>query len=382
MSQPTHRRASRAALAACLGLIMLAAASGPATAQVRFQEDRELLGLDLRQSYRTWTIDDTVTGESVVVRQYAARSRATVDVLRNLDLVLYTAGGFSEDRRAGVDRIAGLADTKLKAYGYTWDDRLAISVGVNLPTGITSLDDEQVAAVQAVSSNVLGFPMKNYGSGTELDLGVATGMDLARGVTIGGGASVLIKGSYDLDPATTFEPGAEIALTAGADWRTTGALVSLDLLYRMYGDDQLDDAGSFADGDQFETTLGGAWRADDWGVDASLRHIYKQDGEYDWVRPAAENRVENGHNLWFLMSPYYQAHDAVTVRGILDYVTVDQSQQQASGAWALGFGGGVDVRVTPRAIVALRATRLVGRNDDDTIELSGFDGMLTIRWQY
>jgi len=353
-----------------------------AQGQVGFLEDRERVGIDLRQSFRSWTIDDEVTGESVEIRQFAARARATVDVVKNVDLTVYTAGGYSQDRRDVINEIAGLTDAKLKAYGYFWDDQLVASMGVNIPTGITALTDEEVTAVQAVSPNILGFTMKNYGGGTDLDLGLAVGRDLGRGWAVGGGASILVQGSYDLDSRSEYDPGAEIAVTAGADWRARGVLVSLDCLYRMFGDDQLDDAGSFADGNQFETTLRGAWQATSWGVAGNLRHVLKQDSEFDWARPASENRVENGHNIWMTLNPYYRLHDAVDLKGILEYATVEQSQQQATGAWALGFGGGLDVRLTPRAIVAVQAVRLTGSNDDGTLDLSGFGGMLTVRWQY
>ena len=355
--------------------------AGSAAAAVQFPDDRELLNFGLQVSYRSWNIEDQTTGDKTTVRQFATRALTTVDVHRSVDLVVYGSGGFSQDRRDVVSEISGLADTKLKAYGYAWDDQLVFGLGVNIPTGVTALDDGQVKAVQAVSPNVLGFRMRNYGNGTDLDLSVSLGHDLGRGWTVGGGLSYLLRGEYDLDPRTVYGPGNEFAATAGADWRRGRLLLSLDSLYRDFGTDTVADAGSFADGSQFETTIRALWREKSWGAEAYLRHIYKQESEYTWIPPANDTRVDNGNNLWFSIIPYYQFNETVAVRAVLDYVTVDQALQQPLGAWTLGYGAGVDVRLTPHAILDLQATRLDGRSNDDTIKMSGFDVLMTIRWQ-
>ena len=382
MNQPRPR------IARCTGILVLPAlvvsmiCAGAAAAAVQFPDDREVLSFGLQLSYRSWNIEDKTTGDKATVRQFATRAMGTVDVHRNVDLVVYGSGGFSQDRRDVVSEISGLADTKLKAYGYAWDDQLVFSLGVNIPTGITALTDEQVKAVQAVSPNVLGFRMRNYGNGTDLDLAVSLGHDLGRGWTVGGGVSYLLKGEYDLDTSTVYGPGNEFALTAGADWRRGRLLLSLDTLFRNFGEDTLGDAGTFSDGNQLETTLRALWREKSWGADVYLRHIYKDDSQYTWIPPATDTRVNNGHNLWLTISPFYRLHDTVSVRALVDYVSVDQALQQPLGAWSLGYGGGIDVRLNRNTILDLQATRLVGRSDDDTIEMSGFDVLLTIRWQF
>jgi len=365
-------------------LVLTLALVAPAitSADVGFPDDREIFGLGLQLSYRNWTIDDEVADDQVVVRQFATRLKGTVDVTKMIDLVVYTAGGFSQDRRETVSEISGLADTKLKAYGYAWNDQLLLGLGVNLPTGITALDDEEVRAVQSVSTNVLGFRMKDYGRGTDVDLSASLGFDVGRGWTVGGGLSYLVRGEYDLDTRTSYAPGNEFAATAGADWRNDQWLFSLDSLYRNFGQDTVSGDGTFADGDQLETTARVTWRPSKWGGHFSLRHIFKQDSEYHWDLPASDTRVDNGNNIWLTLTPYYQFSESVSVRALVDYVTVEQAMQQAMGAWSLGYGAGVDVRLHDRAIMDLRATKLVGRNEDDTIKLSGFDVVLTLMWQF
>lgn len=382
MNKISHRTVLRVGFLPLLVLAVSMVWTGTATADVRFPDDRELVNFGLQHSFKSWTIEDETSGDEVTVRQFATRLKATVDVHPDVDLVVYTAGGFSQDRRGVVSEISGLADTKIKAYGFAWEDQLVLSLGVNIPTGVTSLDDEDVKAVQAVSPNVLGFRMKDYGGGTDLDLATSVGFDLGHGWTVGGGLSYLFRGEYDLDTRSTYGPGNEFSITAGSDWRRGRLLLSLDTLYRGFGKDSLGSSGTFSNGDQFETSARALWRKESWGTHVFLRHIYKQDGEFTWDRPASETRVDNGHNLWFAFSPYYQPNGVVSLRALIDYVTVEQSQQQARGAWSLGYGCGVDVRLTPRAILEVRSTRLVGRNEDSTVKMSGFDSMVTVRWQY
>ena len=51
-------------------------------------------------------------------------------------------------------------------------------------------------------------------------------------------------------------------------------------------------------------------------------------------------------------------------------------------SWTLGVGLGVDLRLNQTAILDARFQRLTGADEDDQIDLSGWDTVVTIRWQY
>lgn len=371
-----HHLRSTAAALLCVALCCTRAA-----ADVTFGDERESFAASGQQSYRTWTIEDATTGQKRTLRQFASRWHATFETSDVTELVFYTSGGFSQDRAADVAEISGLSDVKLKGFYHAAQDQLLFGLGVNLPTGQTNLDDEQVRAANAISPNVLGFRQRRYGEGFDLDLSVAAGRHIGETVTLGGGVSFLHKGPYDLDDTSEYDPGSELALTVGADFQRETVAASGDVVYRLFSKDKLDEADSFEEGAQIELNLRGYLRGERWGLDAWVRDVIKDDNEVLGVPLGTDSRVENGNNLWFGVSPSYQPSDVVAVKGLLDYVAVEQSQQQTTGAWALGIGAGVDVQLRPFAIVEARVQKLTGNSEDDSVDLSGWDGVLALRWQ-
>jgi hypothetical protein len=368
------------ALIATLALMMVAL---PASADVLFGHDREILAATSQNSYRLWKIEDTTTGESRVVRQAASRLSSTFVLGENVDLLLYTSGGFSQERAVQNIDLSGLADVKLKGYWHVWQRRLVLGMGFNLPTGRTHLNEDEVRVATLIAPNVLGFRLRNYGSGLDLDLGMAVGGSLGGSVTVGGGISGLVRGSYDLDEVSKYRPGNELALTAGIDARRQSLAGTLDLVYRIFGADQVDGTDSFQEGDQLEITAVAALRGERWGADATLKDVVKADNQFlTTLPPGLDNRVANGNNLWLDLAPRYQPVDRWVMKALFDVVLVAQSQQQDTSASAYGLGIGSEVRLTPEAIADLRLTRLWGGSQDNTLDLSGWDTTLALRWQY
>lgn len=351
---------------------------------VVFGDDRELLNIGSHSSYRAWTVEDDLTGESRVVRQFTSRATGTFDLGPDVDLVFYTSGGFSQDRAAEVAELSGLGDTKLKGYLHAFRRRVVFSAGVNVPTGQTQLSEEQIRVGTAISPHVLGFRMKNYGGGLDVDLGVASGFELTPRITVGGGISTLLRGAYDLDQLSEYKPANEIALTAGADFKLAPTRhVTADLVYRIFGEDELGGAASFQEGAQIELNLVASLHGERWGLDAVLKDIIKADNELLLaLPPGADNRVGNGNNLWLSVHPRYQGNAFWAVKGLVDYVSANQSQQQETSAWALGLGIGGEFRLTPVAILDVRVSRLTGGSEDDSLTLSGLDTVFSLRWQY
>jgi len=384
---PLSCHALRRFSAALLLLVILASVlmQAPAVrASVRFGDDRELLLINNINTYRSWNIEDKVTGESRTIRQLAIRLFGNFDIGETTDLVFYSSGGVSQNREEEVSEISGLADTKLKLFQQAWDRRALLGLGVNLPTGQTSLSDAELKASTSVAPNVLGFPMKRYGEGLDLDASVALGFEVGPGWAVGGGADYLFKGPYDLDPLTEYDPGDEYAVNLGADYRTDSWISTLDFVFRGYGTDKMNGMDSYADGNQLEFTLRSTWRKGKWGWDLSLRDVYKLESTIitSTGTPGSDTRVDNGNNLWLSLYPMYQPADKLVLRLIFDFVSVDQAVQQPVGAWAVDLGLGLEARLNDVTILDLRAAWLTGGDETGDLELSGLDGMIALRWQY
>jgi hypothetical protein len=380
------RGASRTAvLGASLTAALVVGAVPRAVADVAFAQERTLYTAMGQNSLRTWVVKDKQTGDQRTLRQFASRWFGTIKTGPNAELVLYTSGGFAQDHASDVDvaEIRGISDVKLKGFYHVASDQLLLSAGVNLPTGITKLSDEQVRAASAVAPNVYGFRQKRYGEGFDLDLGVSAGKHLSPDWTLGGGVSFLHKGAYDLDLSTRYDPGSEIAFTVGADFAGGRATAATDLVYRLFTSDQTNGQKSFDEGGQLELNVRSSVRGERFGLDVSARDVVKSSNTILAPLPAGtDDRVDNGNNFWLWVTPSYQPSEVVALKGLFEYTATGQGQQQPSSGWATGFGGGIDLQLRPSAILEARAERLVGGSQAKNVDLSGWDVLLGLRVQH
>lgn len=355
----------------------------PALAQPVFGDARDWLSATNENSYRTWTVE--VEGEgSYEARQVSSRLFSTLSLAQNFDLVIGTAAGWSQDRRVENSALDSIGDVKAKGFLYALERRLLLSAGINLPTGSTSLNEEEVRALQAIQPTVLGFRMREYGRGFGLDLGAALGHDVTPRMTVGGGIGYLYAGEYDLDQTAAFQPGGEFTFTLGTTYNGVNARGGADVVYRIFGTDQTNGADSFEEGAQLELTARGSVRNGRAGLDLLVRNVIKDDNTViveGATSGAGENVVENGNTLWLYAVPRFDVRPWLSFKGLFDLVNASQSQQQSTSAWAAGFGLGLEVRMSPVAILDVRAQKLTGKSEDDRVDLSGWDAVLAIRWQ-
>ncbi len=368
-----------------LGVALLSACFvTTAGADALFGADRSLWSASSETSRRSWRIENTATGEIYEVRQFSSSMLSRVSPHEDLDFVLGFVGGASQDRTGETAEIDGLGDVKAKAFFHTLDRRMLLSAGLNLPTGVTALDENQVRALRAVQPTVLGFRQREYGRGMGIDLGAAMGFDVKPGVTVGGGIGALIHGEYDVDASTPFQPGNELTFTAGADVRRPGWTTSADVVYRMFGTDRLDGTDAFQEGSQIELSLRSGVRNGKVGFDIALSEIIKSDNEVllaGSTSSGGDNRVENGNTFWLAFSPRVQPNPWFTFKGLFDLISANQSQQQGTSAWGAGIGLGVELQLTDLARLELRGQRLTGGSEDSDLELSGWDAAVAILWQ-
>jgi hypothetical protein len=136
---------------------------------------------------------------------------------------------------------------------------IVLTAGVNLPTGQSSVKQEQLLAAGLIGSDFLAFPISNMGTG----FGGTGGVAFARPVgdwNIGAGFSMRQSSAYEPLEAPgaitpRYQPGNEYRVRAGVD-RTFGTgRVNLGLTYSTFGNDNL--AGSiYNTGNRWITQLG------------------------------------------------------------------------------------------------------------------------------
>lgn len=143
-------------------------------------------------------------------------------------------------------QISGLTDTQVRANYTLGNDLVVLTAGVNLPTGRSTVQPQQLVAASLIGSDFLAFPISNMGTG----FGGTGGVAFAKPVgewNVGLGVSMRRSAQYDPFDATGgqalhYQPGNEYRARGGVDHPFGTGRVSLGLTYSTFGNDNL--AGS------------------------------------------------------------------------------------------------------------------------------------------
>lgn len=120
--------------------------------------------------------------------------------------------------------LRGATDVKLRLVGHLASDRFLLNLGINAPTGLASLDGEDLAALRIIGAPPLRMPSPTLGSG----LGGTAGVVLAQRAgswALAAGASYEVRAQYTpidatiagIASTTELNPGDAIHLSLGAD---------------------------------------------------------------------------------------------------------------------------------------------------------------------
>ena len=164
-----------------------------------------------------------------------------------------TASGGSPD-----SRISGLTDTQLRATYTSGNDALVLTAGVNLPTGQSTVEADQIEAAGRIGSDFLFFPISNMGTGLAATAGLGIAQTAGRWNL---GAGVSVRHSQEYEPFDVagqrprFQPGSELRLRVGGDRELAGGRVMVGATWSAFGDDE---AGTFTynTGDRWVTQGG------------------------------------------------------------------------------------------------------------------------------
>ena len=239
----THR------LLALVPVCFLAASSFAQIQQTGLSAQRQPFTLSMSAVYQGYSGSTEISQFSLPISFYAP-------VGRNFGLALSTspASTSADAPESELAGISGTSDTQLQlSYGRRLTgSTIVFSVSANLPSGQTGLSADKKPTAILMSQNYLNLNLSTYGQGFNLAPGVTWAYSVNDDVAVGVGASYQYKGAFnpwaDVD---SYDPGNEILLTAGVDYRIDESLsVSGDLSYAAYGTDYLDGKESFDAGNR------------------------------------------------------------------------------------------------------------------------------------
>lgn len=136
--------------------------------------------------------------------------------------------------------LSGLTDVILRGAFQLKPDVAVLTVAVNLPAGNGTLDSLERPVANAAGSDLIPYPVQNFGSG----LNVTTGLAFAVPVgpwAIGLAGSYRYNGSYSPLAETdtlSLKPGGEVRVRFGADRIVGQGRVSLGLTYSTFSNDE------------------------------------------------------------------------------------------------------------------------------------------------
>ena len=225
--------------------------------------------------------------------------------------------------------LSGVTDVRTRLSARLAGDAVIVTVGANLPTGTTSLDAEQFAALRVLSAPALGMQAPALGTG----FGGTAGLVASRQI---GGWAWAAGASYELRQTYTpiafaagiaapdVDPGDAIHLTLGADGLVGQHGMTVALSTDLFGDEEL--AVAAAGGEGTVTTRLGPIFTVDWQLRVAttrLRELtlyvvdryrtpYERGGRD--VEESGGNYLDGGVRAVFPLSPSTGVLTAINLR--------------------------------------------------------------------
>jgi hypothetical protein len=158
------------------------------------------------------------------VNEYSVPIGITVPFGRYGDLTLSTGYAHivlrSADRALFQDqRLSGVVDTELRASWNAIPGRLVTFVTAALPTGIETVEGEELQILGALASDVIGFTAPTVGSGGSIGAGFGGAVPLTASWSVGVGGTFRKPLSYVpvLGNPRELQPGAEFRARVGVE---------------------------------------------------------------------------------------------------------------------------------------------------------------------
>ena len=210
----------------------------------------------LRLVYTHWNTEDD--SGSADVNQLAIPLNAFFPLSNDFELRFHAADVSSKVAiDSGDSKLSGLGDLRLQLNRSLADDRLLLSLGLNLPTGKQKLNSgRELVVMNYLSENYLSFPVRRLGEGFGFNL--LLGGAVSRGSSrLGATAMFQYSGAYEpFEGRGDYDPGESFSLSATADTRTGGSLLSAGLSVTFFAVDKIDEAKFRKSSTQFDLWTG------------------------------------------------------------------------------------------------------------------------------
>ncbi len=223
-------------------MILLLCAALPAAAQDDARVIARRASFTLMPVFQLWSVENgqRFSEFSTVLSLYYPLSRAAAVSFRTSQAA---TGGDPAS-------LSGLTDSQLGFTYHLERYNVVMSLGLNLPSGVKDLEQEEFNTSLLFSNTLFDFRVPSFGQGVAVNPGAVWAIPLNDDIVAGIGASYQYRGPFKpLKEFDDFDPGDEFLVTGGVDARIseTGT-ISSDLVVTFYGADKLGSSEVFAAG--------------------------------------------------------------------------------------------------------------------------------------
>ena len=184
---------------------------------------------------------------NLTISELAVPIYAIVPITPQLSFDVGTAYTQARVEQTGspTSTISGLTDTQIRGSLVLGNDLVVLTAGVNLPTGKSTVSEDQRAAAGLIGGEFLAFPIAQMGTGFGGTGGIAVALPIGGEWNVGVGASMRHSAQYDPFDATTgsqvlhYQPGNEYRARVGLDHPVGTGRFTIGATYSTFGDDNL-----------------------------------------------------------------------------------------------------------------------------------------------
>lgn len=294
-------------------------------------------------SFEYWSSGDDKISEWVLplMIRYAASDR--------LNITLINQPTVAKLQRPAKDySLSGLTDTRLGLSYLFGGEQFLATAGLNLPTGQTALNAEELSVAQVIPLHALGLRTTYFGGGLDLSAGLSAALPFGDWV-LAAGVGVVYKGNFKpVAGSGEYAPGEELSLTVGMD-RSFGeeSKFLADATYTLYTTDTFEKTDYFKAGPRLllEARYYLPWQSLKMCVIVRDRikgknQVLQEDPKTSLFKLREEAANSHGNELDLIAQGTYSMSERTNIDALLQAKTYSTNELDANGATIFGIGGG------------------------------------------
>lgn len=325
--------------------------------------------------YRSW--EKEFDSGSQTISQFSVPTMFKLPITRSLAFDVMSSMISSS---ADENDLSGVGDTKIRAVAMLADDTIMLNAGVNLPSGRSDMDEENIAASGLLLDKALGFRYSRLGEGLDVNLGCGFAKTYEP-IVLGVGAGYLLKGEYSHleDEDFKYKPGNQLNLTGGFDLQLAPLLLRSDVTYTIYQSDTENNAEVVKEGTRLSISEMVFLPMDRFSIMLSGRYIDRGETEFLAGSFDGESVKRYGAQVNVNGAITMKMTEILSLKLLADSVFIGKNDDDQNDATVFSFGAGVNVRFMRASYIDIAGRYHTGSSNDGDISLTGISTTAAIR---